>query len=125
MPPIEVSADTNNALKGFATGDQEVMGRFLETQLENADASGLSSKCYALVKIATLIAVDAPPASFIGQVPMALEAGVTPDELLGVLIAVAPQVGLPKVIGAAPEIALALGLPVDEWEAEEPQAHAG
>lgn len=122
MAPVEVSADTRSALKGFATGDQEIMARFLETQLENADASGLPSKSYALVKIAALIAVDAPPTSFMDQVPRALESGVTPDELLGVLIAIAPQVGMPKVISAAPEIAFALGLPVDEWEEDQPRA---
>jgi alkylhydroperoxidase/carboxymuconolactone decarboxylase family protein YurZ len=41
---------------------------------------------------------------------MALDAGVSPDEILGVLRAVAPQVGGPRVVAAAPEIMLALGL---------------
>jgi alkylhydroperoxidase/carboxymuconolactone decarboxylase family protein YurZ len=40
----------------------------------------------------------------------ALDAGATPADLLGVLYAVAPQVGGPKVVAAAPELMVALGL---------------
>ena len=77
-------------------------------------ASGLDEKTFALVKIATLIALDAPPASFAWQVADAVEAGVTPEEIVGVLRAVAPQVGGPRVIAAAPEIMLALGLSISD-----------
>ena len=57
-----------------------------------------------------VVGASAPPASFACQVANAVEAGVTPEEIVGVLRAVAPQVGGPKVIAAAPEIMLALGL---------------
>jgi alkylhydroperoxidase/carboxymuconolactone decarboxylase family protein YurZ len=40
----------------------------------------------------------------------ALDAGATPTDLVGVLIAVAPQVGGPRVVAAAPELMVALGL---------------
>ena len=50
------------------------------------------------------------------QVANALEDGVSPEEILGVLRAVAPQVGGPKVVAAAPEIMLALGLSLDDEE---------
>ena len=67
-------------------------------------------RTFALVKIAALIALDAPPASYAWQIANALDDGATPEEILGVLIAVARQVGGPRVIAAAPEIMLALGL---------------
>lgn len=60
--------------------------------------------------LATLIALDAPPASYLWQVSNALEAGATPEDLIGVLIAVAPQVGGPRLVAAAPELMVALGL---------------
>ena len=75
---------------------------------------GLDEKTFALVKIATLIALDAPPASFAWQVANAVDAGVTPEDIVGVLRAVAPQVGGPRVIAAAPEIMLALGLSLSD-----------
>ena len=48
------------------------------------------------------------------QVANAVEAGVSAEEVLGVLRAVALQVGGPRVIAAAPEIMLALGLSLPE-----------
>ena len=66
------------------------------------------------MKIAALIALDAPPASYAWQVTNALSDGATPEDILAVLRAVAPQVGLPRVVAAAPEIMLALGLSLPE-----------
>ena len=48
------------------------------------------------------------------QLAFAHEAGVTPDEIIGVLVAAAPQVSIPKVVAAAPEIMVALELSLDE-----------
>ena len=74
----------------------------------------LSATTVALVRIATLIALDAPPASYGRQVAMALEAGASAEDILGVLRAVAPQVGTARVVAAAPELMLALGLTLPE-----------
>jgi 4-carboxymuconolactone decarboxylase len=82
-------------------------------ELLRAD-SGLDPRSFALVKIAALVAVDAPPASYLWQVNEALAAGVAPREILGVLTAIAPQVGVPRVIAAAPEIMVALDLELPE-----------
>jgi len=76
--------------------------------------SGLDPRSFSLVKIAALVAVDAPPASYLWQVREALAAGVTPRDILGVLTAIAPQVGLPRVVAAAPEIMIALDLDLPE-----------
>jgi alkylhydroperoxidase/carboxymuconolactone decarboxylase family protein YurZ len=62
------------------------------------------------VKIAALVAMDAAPASYLFQVQAALDVGATPREILGVLTAVAPQTGMTRVVAAAPEIMVALGL---------------
>jgi 4-carboxymuconolactone decarboxylase len=43
-----------------------------------------------------------------------VDVGVRPEDILGVLRAIAPQVGGPKVVAAAPEIMLALGLSLPE-----------
>ena len=77
-------------------------------------ASGLDRKTIDLVKLATLIALDAPPAAYSWQVSNALAHGATPEDILDVLIAVAPQVGGPRVISAAPEILQALGIDVED-----------
>ena len=51
-----------------------------------------------LVRIAALIAVYAPPASYLANAGAAEESGVTADDLQGVMIGVAPIVGTTRVV---------------------------
>ena len=60
--------------------------------------------------ITALMALDAPPASYMWQVGNALESGATPQDLIGVLLAITPQIGGPRAVAAAPELMVALGL---------------
>lgn len=119
---IEVSPETHHALAGISGGEAEAIAEAVELREAEAATCGLDARSFGLVKIAALIAMDAPPASYAWQIAEATEAGATPDEILGVLKAVAPQVGGPKVVAAAPEIMLALGLslPVEEPGANRP-----
>lgn len=110
----DVATDTHEALSGIAIGDLDILETAIGMRELGREGSGLDARSYALVKIATLIALDAPPASYVWQIGNALEEGVTPEEILGVLRAVAPQVGGPRVIAAAPEIMLGLGLTLPE-----------
>ncbi len=98
------------ALAELALGDPELLGKALGLRSDWQQDSGLDPRTYGLVKIAVLIALDAPPASYLWQVGNAVDSGVTAQDLIGVLRAVAPQVGLPKVVAAAPELMIALGL---------------
>ncbi len=111
---VDVADDTRELLAALALGDPDLLAEGLEVRAEWKDRSGLDRRGYALVKLAALIALDAPPASYLWQVGNALEAGVTPEDLIGVLIAIAPQVGGPKVVAAAPELMVALGLSLPE-----------
>jgi alkylhydroperoxidase/carboxymuconolactone decarboxylase family protein YurZ len=110
--PVNADVDdaTKDALTGLALGDMEVLGAALELRDSSQANSGLDARTFGLVKIAALVALDAPPASYLWQVSNALDAGATPEEIFGVLRAIAPQVGGPKVVSAAPEIMVALGL---------------
>lgn len=108
-----VGAETHETLSGISAGRLEVLEQAVGLRELNREGSGLDGRTFALVKIAALIALDAPPASYAWQISNALEEGVTPEDLIGVLRAVAPQVGGPKVVAAAPEIMVAMGLPLD------------
>jgi 4-carboxymuconolactone decarboxylase len=109
-----VGADTHQTLSGVATGDVSLLEEVLGLREAQKEANGLDSRTFALVKIAALIALDAPPASYAWQVGNALNDGVSPEDILATLRAVAPQVGGPKVVAAAPELMLALGLDLPE-----------
>jgi 4-carboxymuconolactone decarboxylase len=109
-----VGAETHQKLSGIAAGNLEVLEEAVGLRELNREGSGLDGRTFALVKIAALIALDAPPASYAWQIANALEEGATPEDLIGVLRAIAPQVGGPRIIAAAPEIMVAMGLPLDE-----------
>jgi 4-carboxymuconolactone decarboxylase len=109
-----VGADTHQTLSGVATGDVTLLEQALGLREAQLERTGLDSRTFALVKIAALIALDAPPASYAWQVANALSDGATPEDILAVLRAVAPQVGGPRVVAAAPEIMVALGLSLPE-----------
>jgi 4-carboxymuconolactone decarboxylase len=110
--PAKAAVDdaTSDALANLALGDPELLGEGLGLRQQMQERSGLDPRTFALVKIAALISLDAPPASYLWQVGNAVDAGATPEELVGVLRAIAPQVGLPRIVAAAPELMLALGL---------------
>ncbi|MGN6188498.1 MAG: carboxymuconolactone decarboxylase family protein [Conexibacter sp.] len=109
-----VAPDTKETLAGISAGDMQMLDQALGMREAAREATGLDPRSFALVKIAALVALDAPPASYAWQVGNALDEGATPEDVLGVLRAIAPQVGGPRVVAAAPEIMLALGLALPE-----------
>ena len=107
---VDVDEASQQALNGLAVGQLDMLAEGLELRAEWQAKSGLDARAYSLVKLAALIALDAPPASYVWQVSNALDSGATAADLVGVLFAIAPQVGGPRVVAAAPEIMVALGL---------------
>ncbi len=69
-----------------------------------------SLEAVLLVRLAALVAVDAPPASYLAAFRAAEGTLLELEDARNVLIAVAPIVGTPKVVSAAGNIARALGL---------------
>ena len=59
--------------------------------------------------MAALMAVDAPPPSYLANAETAAGSGVTADAIQAVMIAVAPVVGTARVVPAGGNILLALG----------------
>jgi alkylhydroperoxidase/carboxymuconolactone decarboxylase family protein YurZ len=74
------------------------------------EASNLDPQTLMLVRIAALVAVDAPPASYMMNMQAAGESGVDSDQVQDVLAAVAPIVGTTRVVSAAGKMVRALGL---------------
>ncbi len=105
-----VSPETRQALAGISSGEGRVLDELFEPCENRVEETALEDRIASLVRIAAMVALDAPPASYAWQVADALEAGASPEDLLGVLRAVAVHVGGPRVVAAAPEIMLALGV---------------
>ncbi len=77
------------------------------------DAYGLDEKTAALVRLAALVALGAAPTPYRRCVDVALAAGADVDDVVDTLKAVAPCVGLARVVSAAPGLALAIGYDID------------
>ena len=100
-------------LRSLALSDDSFVGSVLGMAHDTVEISRLDAKTHALVRLAALLAVDAGQSSYNASVEVALAAGASLDEIVGILIAVAPAVGLGRVVSAAPELGLALGYDVD------------
>jgi 4-carboxymuconolactone decarboxylase len=93
---------------------ESVLAVNLNTSLPDDDeALRLSPKTHALVRLAALLALGAAPVSYQWNVGAALDAGATPDEILGTMIAVAPISGIARVVQATPDVALPIGYDLD------------
>lgn len=83
----------------------------------------LDPKTRALVQLAGLIALSSASSSYQSSVAVAHAAGASDDEVVAVLMTVAPVVGTARVVAAAADMALSLGYDVDiAFEATEATA---
>jgi 4-carboxymuconolactone decarboxylase len=73
----------------------------------------LDPKTAALVQVGALVAIGSPAVCMEWSTTRALAAGATEDEVIDVLLAIAPVAGLGRVTGAVPGVAAALGYDVE------------
>ena len=85
----------------------------LSMTADSLEASGLDDRELMLVRFAALVAVDAPPASYLMHFAVAADAGLDDVAVRDVLAAVAPIVGTTRIVSAAGKIVRALGLALD------------
>ncbi len=103
------------------TTDTPVLGLLASMTADSIEASTLDEATLMLVRIAALVAVDAPPVSYLMNLGAAGELGIDAEQVQGVLAAVAPIVGTARVASATGKIVRALALEIEaaELEAEE------
>jgi hypothetical protein len=101
------------------SADQPVRDLVATMIAASLEASSLDEQTFMLVRLAALVAVDAPPLSYLGNLAVAGEVGITSEDVQGVLTAIAPVVGTARVVAAVGKIARALGIAIVlEEEAE-------
>ena len=85
------------------------------------ERSGLEPETFMLVRLAALAASGAPPASYLLNLEISAEIGISPVKVQGVLVAIAPVVGGAAVAAAGASITRALGMALDISEHVEEQ----
>jgi 4-carboxymuconolactone decarboxylase len=106
--------DYKATLRRLAVRDDRYIEALLQADTANATLAGLDDRSHSLIRIAALVALNAAPPVYMNSVEAALAAGGSHDEIVGVLIAVLPLVGIARVVSAAPNLGLALGYDVSE-----------
>jgi alkylhydroperoxidase/carboxymuconolactone decarboxylase family protein YurZ len=111
-------SDTTETLSAIADGEGPVLESLTDMELDTLENCGLDEKTYTMLRVAALIAMDAPPVSYEMNVDTA--SGILdPEELQSILIAVAPVIGSARAASAAATILDAFFVDADADEIEE------
>jgi alkylhydroperoxidase/carboxymuconolactone decarboxylase family protein YurZ len=97
-----------SALQGLIDHDPGAVAALREMREELERRSGLDERTIELARLGVMVAIAAPDESVAAHVRRALEIGVTAAEIWGVVMAVAPLVGVPRIVATAPAITAAL-----------------
>lgn len=100
-------------LRRLAIGDRTLIAALAASRDEYPAAVRLDELTESLVRVAVLVPLDASQSSYQVAVEAAMRAGASLESLLATLVATIEAVGVPRVVSAAPRIALAAGYDVD------------
>lgn len=107
-----VTPEQEKKLREFST-HQQTLETLTMVQMRNIERSGLDPKTHALCNLATLVSIDAPLASYAWHTKVAVESGCTVDDFVGVLVAIAPTVGLSRVVAAASKLSVIYDIKIE------------
>ena len=100
----------NETLRVLSEGDLSVLNVLMRMHEGSLEESGLDPETFMLARIAALATLDAAPASWLVNLRVSDEVGISPERIIGTLIAIAPVIGTARVVSAAGSIVGALGL---------------
>jgi alkylhydroperoxidase/carboxymuconolactone decarboxylase family protein YurZ len=96
-----------------STSETPVLDLLGSMTADSLEASSLDTETLALVRIAALVAVDAPPVSYLLNLEAAAAAGIDPERVRGVLAGIAPIVGTARIASATGNIVKALAVEIE------------
>jgi 4-carboxymuconolactone decarboxylase len=113
-----------DSIRRLSLHDQRYLDGVQAPAGREASAARLDARGRSLGRMAALFALDASESSYGWAASAALASGVTAEELVDLLIVLAPVLGSARVVAAAPKLGLALGYDV-EADIEELDAGLG
>ena len=105
--------EAERLLRRLALNDEESVGKVLVDGGAVEASAILDQKVDLLVRLGALLSLGAATPSLRATVAHALKAGASESEIVEVLVAVAPAIGLARVVSEAPRLAIALGYDMD------------
>lgn len=104
-------------LRRLALNDENAVGMVLGGRSGGAVPTDLDVKVERLVQLAALLSVGAAAPSLRESVEQAAAAGATDAEIVGVLVAAGPVVGLASLVASARKLAAAMGYDLEDGHA--------
>jgi len=98
--------------------DTPVLDLLASMTVDSVAVSSLDPDELMLVRIAALVAVDAPPVSYLTNLEAIADVGIDADRVRGVLAAIAPIVGTARVASATGKIVEALDVAIEVAESD-------
>ncbi len=107
---IMTASISEQKLDAVAHGDMPVLEELVQMHLNTLPNSGLDERTYHLIRLAALIAMDSAPASYLANLKVARDAGLTVEDAQAVCVAIAPIVGSSRIVSATGNVLRAFGL---------------
>jgi hypothetical protein len=108
--------EAEQLLRRLTESEDESLQRVLALRPDASDggecAVALSPRVRTLVRLAALVAGDASTTSLRWAVELAWSTGVVDEEIVGVLLSIGREIGLPRIVDGAPRLAAAIGYDV-------------
>lgn len=105
--------DREEILRRLTLGDDRYLDGLIVARRDDREAQGLSHLEEALLKLGALAAADGPDQAFQLVIGAALNAGLSPAQVVDALVVLAPLIGSTRVTAIAPKVALAIGYDMD------------
>jgi hypothetical protein len=102
--------------------ERPVLDLLTKMTADSLEASGLDAAMLMRVRIAALVASDAPPASYLLNLGAAREVRIDLQGVRDILLAIAPIVGTTRTMAALGNIGRALGLALEILDLDEASA---
>ena len=94
------------------TAPTPVLDTLMDINASSIEHSHLSPRELMFARIAALVAVDAPPGSYLANAGPAADTGISQQDVQEIMIAIAPLVGTAKVVSASGNLMRALGFAI-------------
>jgi 4-carboxymuconolactone decarboxylase len=113
-------------LRRLTIGDLGLLATIGDPDRHGRGVRRLDDRTESLLRLAALVALDAPQSYYGTAIDAATRAGLELEDIVAVLGAIAGPVGSVRIIAAAPRIALAAGYDIEAaLEQNDPSDHVG
>jgi 4-carboxymuconolactone decarboxylase len=103
-------------LRRVALNDENVLGNVMTRRVSADSGTELDSRVELLVRLGALLALEAAAPSLRDVVEKASAAGVTTNEIVGVLVCVGPTIGVASMVASASRLATVIGYDLENGD---------